>query len=75
LAYLAVYSNKREVKMNKDTGGRFFAGLILGAIIGAAVGLLYAPKPGTETRRLLKEKALSIKEKVSTGGINTRLAD
>jgi gas vesicle protein len=61
--------------MNKGTSGRFFAGLLLGAIIGAAVGLLYAPKPGIETRHLLKEKALSIKEKATKGGINTRLSD
>jgi gas vesicle protein len=49
--------------MNKDTSTGFFSGLILGVVIGAAVGLLYAPQPGTETRRMVKEKASEIKEK------------
>jgi gas vesicle protein len=49
--------------MNRDTSTGFFSGLILGAVIGAAVGLLYAPQSGTETRRIVKEKALDVKEK------------
>ena len=36
----------------------FFAG----AAIGASIALLYAPKSGEETRRLLKEKALEGKD-------------
>lgn len=51
--------------MNRDTSTGFFSGLLMGAIIGAAIGLLYAPQPGTETRRMVKEKALNIKEKAS----------
>jgi gas vesicle protein len=49
--------------MNRDTGTGFFSGLLVGAAIGAAIGLLYAPQPGTETRRMVKEKALEAKEK------------
>jgi gas vesicle protein len=44
-----------------DTSGKlvwFFAG----ASIGAAIALLYAPKSGEETRRLLKDKALEGKD-------------
>lgn len=33
------------------------AGIGLGAIIGAAAGLLFAPKPGTETRVEIKKAA------------------
>ena len=51
--------------MNSESGTGFFPGLILGAVVGAAVALLYAPKPGTETRQLAKEKALNIKEKAA----------
>ena len=43
--------------MNRQSTNGFFAGLILGAVIGAAVGLLYAPQSGPETRLLVKEKA------------------
>jgi gas vesicle protein len=47
----------------KDGGSSFLMGLIIGAIAGLAVGFLYAPKAGKETRALLKEKAGQIKDK------------
>jgi gas vesicle protein len=49
----------------KDTGISFTAGFILGAVAGVAIGFLYAPKPGKETRELLKEKAEKAREKAS----------
>ena len=51
--------------MNRDSSTGFFAGLIVGAMIGAAVGLLYAPQPGSETRRMVKEKAIEVKDKAA----------
>ena len=51
--------------MNKDSGAGFFTGLIVGALIGVVVGFLYAPQSGTETRRIVKEKATSLKEGAS----------
>ena len=51
--------------MNKDSGAGFFSGLIIGAIIGLSVGYLYAPKPGIETRRMVKEKIGEGKETAS----------
>ncbi len=51
--------------MNKDSGSGFFTGLIMGALIGVVVGFLYAPQSGTETRRLVKEKAEIVKERAS----------
>ena len=51
--------------MNRDTSSGFFSGLMMGAVIGAAIALLYAPQPGTETRRVVKEKALEVKEKAA----------
>jgi len=49
----------------KDTGISFTAGFIIGAVAGVAIGFLYAPKPGKETRELLKEKAEKAREKAS----------
>jgi len=49
----------------KDTGTSFASGFILGAVVGVAIGFLYAPKPGKETRALLKEKAEKAREKAS----------
>ena len=35
--------------------GKFLTGLLSGAAVGAAIGLLYAPKKGAVTRRKLTE--------------------
>ena len=49
----------------KDTGFSFTVGFILGAVAGVAIGFLYAPGPGKETRARLKEKAEEAREKVT----------
>ncbi|HVT14293.1 MAG TPA: YtxH domain-containing protein [Fimbriimonadaceae bacterium] len=41
------------------------AGVGLGAIIGAAAGLLFAPKPGSELRQDIGDKFKEIKGKTS----------
>ena len=50
-----------------DNGNGNITGLIVGTIIGAALGagvaLLYAPRSGRETRKLLARKAEGMKEK------------
>ena len=50
---------------DKETGSSFAIGFLIGAIVGVAVGFLYAPKAGKETRAMLKEKAGEVKEKAS----------
>lgn len=43
-----------------DRGGDFYSflgGLLFGAVVGAATGMLLAPKSGVETRREIKDKA------------------
>lgn len=37
--------------------GKFFGGVIVGTVIGAAVGVLFAPRSGKETRQVLKRSA------------------
>ena len=49
----------------KESGGSFAIGFLIGAVVGVAVGFLYAPKAGKETRALLKQKASEVKEKAS----------
>ena len=59
--------------MNKDNVIGFGIGLLSGAIIGGVIALLYAPKTGKETRKLIKDKATevvdAIKEK-TTGAVH-----
>lgn len=43
----------------------FGTGLFWGALIGAAIGVLYAPRKGAETRQILTEKALDIGDKIN----------
>jgi gas vesicle protein len=51
--------------MSKEetSGGSFIAGFAIGAMMGAAVALLYAPGPGEETRRRLTETARETRER------------
>jgi len=42
---------------DRNGGSGFAVGLIVGAVLGLAIGLLFAPRPGEETRQVLKEKA------------------
>lgn len=53
--------SKKEQKIRKNTGtGKF----LLGAMIGAGLGILFAPKSGSETRRDLKKKIDELVKKV-----------
>jgi len=45
------------ITMTNGNGNGFTIGLICGAAIGAVLGLLYAPKPGSVTRRDLAKSA------------------
>ena len=45
---------------NKDSGPGFGIGIILGLAVGAALGFLFAPRSGKETRELVKGKAAEV---------------
>ena len=46
-----------------DSGGGFVTGFLIGGIVGAAIGMLLAPKPGTQTRAELAEQRQIWKER------------
>jgi len=58
---------------DRDSFNGFAMGFLLGAVAGVAIGFLYAPKPGRETRALLKEKAGEVGEKI--GGAAERVKE
>lgn len=53
---------------NSDSGASGLTtlgfGFLVGAVVGIAVGMLYAPRPGVETREMVAEKAEEAKEKI-----------
>jgi gas vesicle protein len=49
---------------NKDAGN-FFTGMIIGTVIGLAIGFLFAPQSGAETREMLKDKAREARDKAA----------
>ncbi len=40
-------------------------GVLIGAAVGFAAGILLAPQTGYETRRMVREKAAALKEKAA----------
>lgn len=42
--------------------GAFLGGMLVGAVMGAMSGLLMAPRPGRETRQILKKSADALPE-------------
>ncbi len=44
-----------------DSKGDFLAGVIIGGLVGAAMGILFAPAPGSETRAQLLDKGIELK--------------
>lgn len=41
----------------EDTGGSFLMGLLAGTVLGAGLGMLFAPRAGSELRSQLSEQA------------------
>jgi gas vesicle protein len=49
---------------DRDEFGAFLIGFVVGGLTGAVVALLFAPQSGEETRALIKEKSIELKDKV-----------
>ena len=58
--------------MENNQWGSFAIGLLVGAVIGGGVALLYAPKSGQETRELIRDKSGDIYEVVKKKVGNVR---
>jgi gas vesicle protein len=58
--------NPKEVTMSdRDEFGAFLVGFIVGGLTGAVVALLFAPQSGEETRALIKDKSIELRDKAS----------
>jgi len=50
---------------DRDDFGAFLIGFVVGGLTGAVVALLFAPQSGAETRTVIQEKAIELKDKAS----------
>ncbi len=50
---------------SQESGGGFMMGLLVGTAIGAAVGLLLAPRSGAEMRRTLADSAEKFRQRAN----------
>ena len=48
---------------DRDEFGAFLVGFIVGGLSGAVVALLFAPQTGEETRALIKDKSIELRDK------------
>src|SRR3954453_993086 len=51
----------------EDGGGSFLMGLLAGTVLGAGLGMLFAPKPGSEIRTKLSEQAGKLRSTAADG--------
>ena len=49
----------------RDEFGAFLVGCIVGGLTGAVAALLFAPQSGEETRAVIKERSIELRDKAS----------
>jgi gas vesicle protein len=58
----------QEAALENDGGaGAFAAGVVVGALLGAGLALLFAPESGVRTRRRLRRGAEALRERATEG--------
>jgi gas vesicle protein len=70
MPYLALIKEKNRRGKKMSEGKDTLCAFILGGLIGAAFGVLYAPKSGKETRRDIKRFSKDVADKVKDLGEN-----
>lgn len=53
---------------DRDEFGAFLVGFLVGAASGAVVALLFAPQSGEETRALIGERSIELRDKAVESG-------
>jgi gas vesicle protein len=51
----------------RDEFGAFLVGFVVGGLTGAVAALLFAPQSGEETRALIKDKSIELRDKAQVG--------
>jgi gas vesicle protein len=50
---------------DRDEFGAFLVGFVVGGLTGAVVSLLFAPQSGEETRALIKDKSIELRDRAA----------
>jgi gas vesicle protein len=50
---------------DRDEFGAFLVGFVVGGLAGAVVALLFAPQSGDETRALIKDRSIELRDKAT----------
>jgi gas vesicle protein len=50
----------------RDEFGAFLVGFVVGGLTGAVVALLFAPQSGEETRALIKDKSIELRDRAAS---------
>lgn len=50
---------------DRDEFGAFLVGFVVGGLAGAVVALLFAPQTGEETRALIKDKSIELRDRAT----------
>lgn len=59
---------------NRDNDfGIFISGFVIGGLVGAAVALLLAPQSGEQTRTLIRDKSIEIKDQAGQSASEVRM--
>ena len=59
---------------DRNGGAEFFAGLVIGGLVGATLSLLLAPQSGEETRAQIRDKSMEYKGRAEEGYLSARQA-
>jgi gas vesicle protein len=51
---------------HQDNFGAFLAGLLLGGLAGGITALLFAPQTGEETRTIIRDKAIELRDQANS---------
>ena len=59
---------------DRSGGAEFFAGLVIGGLVGATLSLLLAPQSGEETRAQIRDKSVEYKDRAGESYMQARQA-
>ena len=55
----------QDYQNNASHAGTFFAGLLVGGLVGATTMLMLAPQSGKKTRRQIQQKSMDLREQTT----------